>query len=136
MLKEIQEVFDIVKQNNSLDALEVGCDLAESAFGKEETHDDGIVVAKYVRDRIERIIAPDIEDEVARVREAWRIMDILRDNVQTTRETNIYLRILLILARNRDFDSYLLYLEKNRLQKERFYLPKRKQFLKHGIIQA
>lgn len=136
MLKEIQEVFDIVKQNNSLDALEVGCDLAESAFGNEKTHFDGIEVAKYVRDRIERIIAPDIEDEVARVREAWRIMDILRDNVQTTQETNIYLRILLILARNRDFDSYLLYLEKNRLQKERFYLPKRKQFIKHGIIPA
>lgn len=136
MLKEIQEVFDIVKQNNSLDALEVGCDLAESAFGKEETHDDGIVVAKYVRDRIERIIVPDIEDEVARVREVWRIMDILRDNVQTTQETNIYLRILLILARNRDFDSYLLYLEKNRIHRDRFYLPKRKHFLKIGIIQS
>jgi len=136
MLQEIQEVFDIVKQNNSLDALEVGCDLAESAFGNEEAHFDGIEVAKYVRDRIERIIAPDIEDEVARVREAWRIMDILRDNVQTTQETNIYLRILLILARNRDFDSYLLYLEKNRQQKERFYLPKRKHFLKIGIIQS
>lgn len=136
MLKEIQEVFDIVKQNNSLDALEVGCDLAESAFGNEETHFDGIEVAKYVRDRIERIIAPDIEDEVSRVREAWRIMDILRDNVQTTQETNIYLRILLILARNMDFDSYLLYLEKNRLQKDRLYLPKRKQFSKIGIISA
>lgn len=136
MLKEIQEVFDIVKQNNSLDALEVGCDLAESAFGNEDTHFDGIEVAKYVRDRIERIIAPDIEDEVARVREAWRIMDILRDNVQTTQETNIYLRILLILARNRDFDSYLLYLEKNRIHRDRFYLPKRKHFLKIGIIQS
>jgi len=136
MLKEIQEVFDIVKQNNSLDALEVGYDLAVSAFGKEETHDDGIVVAKYVRDRIERIIVPDIEDEVTRVREVWRIMDTLRDNVQVTEETDLYLRILLLLAQNKDFDSYLLYLEKNRLQKERFYLPKRKQFIKHGIIPA
>ena len=136
MLKEIQEVFDIVKQNNSLDALEVGCDLAESAFGNEETHFDGIEVAKYVRDRIERIIVPDIEDEVTRVREVWRIMDTLRDNVQVTEETDLYLRILLLLAQNKDFDSYLLYLEKNRLQKERFYLPKRKQFIKHGIIPA
>ena len=136
MLKEIQEVFDIVKQNNSLDALEVGYDLAVSAFGKEETHDDGIVVAKSVRDRIERIIVPDIEEEVARVREVWGIMDTLRDNVQVTEETDLYLRTLLLLAQNRDFDSYLLYLEKNRLQKERFYLPKRKHFLKIGIIQA
>lgn len=136
MLKEVQEVFDIVKQNNSLEALDVGYDLAVSCFGKEETHDDGIVVAKYLRDRLERIIVPDIEDEVMRVREVWRIMDTLRDNVQATEETDLYLRVLLLLAQNRDFDSYLLYLEKNRQQKERFYLPKRKHFIKHGIIPA
>ena len=167
MLKDIQEVFDIVTYNvNSntdeiekiksrkdladeerealiaaftekiINALEVGYDLAASALGKEETHEDGITVAKYVRDRIERIIVDDIEDEVMRVREVWRTMDYLRDNVQVTPETDLYLRILLLLARNRDFDSYLLYLEKNRIQKERFYLPKRKHFLKIGIIQA
>jgi predicted phage terminase large subunit-like protein len=34
------------------------------------------------------------------------------------------------------FDSYLLYLEKNREESERFYLPKREQFIKLGIIQA
>lgn len=34
------------------------------------------------------------------------------------------------------FDSYLLYLEKNRINKERFYAPKRKQLNKHGLIQA
>ena len=34
------------------------------------------------------------------------------------------------------FDSYLLYLEKDREEKERFYQPKREQFLKIGIIQA
>ena len=33
-------------------------------------------------------------------------------------------------------DSYLLYLEKNRDEEERFYLPKRKQLNKHGLIQA
>lgn len=136
MNKEIQELFNIVQQNNSLDALEVGYDLAASALGKEETHDDGITVAKYVRDRIERIIVDDIDDEVMRVREVWRTMDYLRDNVQVTPETDLYLRILLLLARNRDFDSYLLYLERKRLQKDRFYLPKRKQFHKHEVIQS
>lgn len=34
------------------------------------------------------------------------------------------------------FDSYLLYLEKNREKKEKFYAPKRKQLNKHGLIQA
>lgn len=34
------------------------------------------------------------------------------------------------------FDSYLLYLEKNREISERFYCPKMKQLNKHGLIQA
>lgn len=34
------------------------------------------------------------------------------------------------------FDSYLLYLEKNREEREKFYVPKRKQLNKHGLIQA
>lgn len=34
------------------------------------------------------------------------------------------------------FDSYLLYLERKRLDQDRFYSPKRKQLNKHGLIQA
>lgn len=34
------------------------------------------------------------------------------------------------------FESYLIYLEKNREAKDRFYLPKCKQLNKHGLIQA
>ena len=34
------------------------------------------------------------------------------------------------------FDSYLLYLERKRERKEKFYEPKRKQLNKHGLIQA
>lgn len=34
------------------------------------------------------------------------------------------------------FDSYLLYLEKNREEPEMFYLPKKEQLNKHGLIQA
>lgn len=34
------------------------------------------------------------------------------------------------------FDSYLLYLEKKRDKKDKFYEPKRKQLNKHGLIQA
>ena len=34
------------------------------------------------------------------------------------------------------FDSYLLYLEKNRQEKDRFYSPKREQLNRHGLISA
>lgn len=34
------------------------------------------------------------------------------------------------------FDSYLMYLEKNREEQERFYSPKKEQLNRHGLIQA
>lgn len=39
-------------------------------------------------------------------------------------------------ARNMKLDSYFLFLEKNRTPKERFYSPRRKCFLRHGLIKA
>lgn len=45
-------------------------------------------------------------------------------------------KLRLFEAQNRQLDSYLLYLEKNREPKDKFYQPKRKQFWKIGIIQA
>lgn len=135
MIKEISDSFEKLKNTpESIDVLETLIDLADAAYAID--HDSGAEVARYARSRIEDIIAPDEATEVARVRQAWEVMDKCRDNMLTTDETDLYLRVLLLMARNKDFDSYLLYLERKRLQKDRFYLPKRKQFMKHQITQA
>lgn len=47
-----------------------------------------------------------------------------------------YYQVLRFEAQNKILDSYLLYLEKNRIPRERFYAPKRKQFAKFGLIDA
>lgn len=47
---------------------------------------------------------------------------------------DLYYKYLLFEARNYQVDSGLLYLEKNRILKERFYQPRRSVFLKHNII--
>ena len=47
-----------------------------------------------------------------------------------------YYDMLLLEAQNKCFDSYLLYLERNREPKDRFYAPKRPQFQKFGLIEA
>ena len=44
--------------------------------------------------------------------------------------------ILLVEAQNKVVDSGFRYLEKKREPKERFYMPRRKQFLKMGLTQA
>jgi hypothetical protein len=47
-----------------------------------------------------------------------------------------YYGILLLEAQNKVLDSAFQYLEKKRDPKERFYMPRRKQFLKIGLTQA
>lgn len=47
-----------------------------------------------------------------------------------------YYEILLLEAQNKVVDSAFQYLEKKREPKERFYMPRRKQFLKIGLTQA
>lgn len=47
-----------------------------------------------------------------------------------------YYGILLLEAQNKVLDSAFQYLEKKREPKERFYMPRRKQFLKIGLIDA
>lgn len=135
MLQEIRDTFEQLKSlPETIDVLDTLINLTSAAYDKE--HESGTEIGRYVRGRLEDIIAPDCTDDVSRVRQVWQIMDMCRDQNIVTDETDLYLRILLLMAQNRDFDSYLLYLEKNRVQKDRFYLPKRKQFLKHGIVQT
>ena len=47
---------------------------------------------------------------------------------------DLYYKILLLESRNQYLDSYLIYLEKNRPYKDKFYLPKRKCFKKIGLV--
>lgn len=42
--------------------------------------------------------------------------------------------VILVEAQNKNVDSYFRYIEKNREPKERFYMPRRKQFLKIGLM--
>ena len=49
---------------------------------------------------------------------------------------DVYWQYLLLEAQNYQVDSGLLYLEKNRIPKERFYEPRRNVFLQHNIISS
>ena len=62
--------------------------------------------------------------------------DYMRDETGKAQFDELYWRLLLMEARNQQVDSGLLYLEKNRVAKERFYEPRRDVFLKHNITQS
>lgn len=62
------------------------------------------------------------------------LKDICLDGIEQFDFNNLYWEILKMESPHL-FDSYLLYLEKNREEKDKFYSPKRKQLQKIGLIQ-
>lgn len=48
---------------------------------------------------------------------------------------DLYWNAMLFLAQNRQLDEAMIYLERHRDASDRFYLPRRKQFMQLGIIQ-
>ena len=111
-------------------------ELANVAITKEKQVEDGKMILFEARELIESLIYPVSCGEIERVRNCWKFVDDARDNNIDIPEISLYLDILLLLAQNMDFDSYLLFLEHKRQQKDRLYLPKRKQFKKIDIISA
>ena len=67
---------------------------------------------------------------------SWELEKYAFDNKTWYEILDKLYEILLVEAQNKVLDSYLLYLEKKREPKERFYMPKRKQFAKFGLIDA
>lgn len=66
----------------------------------------------------------------------WDLEKWCFENGKTADILEKYYSVLLFEAQNRIVDSFFRYLEKKRQPKERFYMPRRKQFLKFGLIDA
>ena len=140
MRQDISEVFQkaknrILVKGADVEFLHRMLEYARSVIDKERLIEDGRELLRYTREQAESLIRPTTSDPVRRTRECWAIVDNCRDKNLAVPEIDLYMEIMLLLARSMDFDAYLLYLEYKRQQKDRFYLPKRKQLLHLGLIQ-
>lgn len=63
-----------------------------------------------------------------------KMSDYVAGKTGSGKFNELYYKFLLLEAQNYQLDSGLLYLEKNRIPKERFYEPRRYVFIKHNIV--
>ena len=103
---------------------------AEVAILQEKDVKYGLSVSKRSKELIERFVFGQTGGTL------WNLEKFSFQNKTWYEILDKFYSILLLEAKNRVVDSYLLYLEKKREPKERFYAPKRKQFNKFGLIQA
>ena len=66
----------------------------------------------------------------------WELEKYSFENGNPFDVLELYYGILLLEAQNKVVDSFFRYIEKNRLPKDRFYMPRRKQLKKIGLVDA
>lgn len=66
----------------------------------------------------------------------WDLEKYAFDHKTTYELINKKYEVLLLEAQNKIVDSYFQYIEKKREPKDRFYMPRRKQLIKIGLVEA
>jgi hypothetical protein len=70
------------------------------------------------------------------ISDMWEIEKLVFETKTSYRFLDKYYEALLLEAQNKVVDSFFRYIEKKRVPKERFYMPRRKCFLKIGLVDA
>lgn len=109
--------------------IEVYCNACNTAIADEKDIDYGLTLTKRAKGLIE---------DFTRQLSGMSIYDL--DSYCNQKKVSYEILeqwyVLLKLEAPYLFHSYLLYLEKNRVEKDKFYFPKMEQLNKHGLIQA
>lgn len=131
-LKKAISNYDLYIVNRGID-IDVTNAYYEAVFWAKEKDNDietALEIAKKSKEIMENYVEKTFEHDI------WWLEKKAIENKVKCEEVNKWYEILKLEAQNKILDSYLLYLEKNRVPRERFYAPKRKQFAKFGLIDA
>lgn len=101
-----------------------------TALNEEKDIEYGLKVSARAKEVIERLVRSLTGGSI------WELEKFSFENKTWYDILDSHYEVLKYEAQNKVFDSYLMYLEKKREPKERFYMPKRKQFQKFDLIGA
>lgn len=105
-------------------------DACSVAINGEKDIEYGLQLTERTKDIIERFCKDKTGGTI------WDLEKYAFANKTEYELINWFYDILLIEAQNKVVDSFFRYIEKKREPKERFYMPRRKQFIKIGLIEA
>lgn len=131
-LKQIIQEYDNYIQENGLNpqVIDMYTQACESAIDSENDIAYGI----YLTGKLKRLIEHYCVSQTGGT--IWDLEKYAFANKTNYDLIDQFYQVLLIEAQNKVVDSYFRYIEKNREPKERFYMPRRKQFLKIGLVDA
>ena len=128
--KTIQSYEDYIsKYGITEEVINAYADASYIALAQENDIEYGLKVSARAKEIIEKLVNAQTNGDI------WDLDSYCNKNKVSYGILDKYYEILKSEAPYL-FHSYLLYLEKNREESERFYSPKIKQLNKHGLIQA
>ena len=119
----------IARHGIDRDVINAYCDASEIMLVGRKDREFGLKVSARAKELIEQYVLKEAGGTI------WDLDSYCNQNKTSYDILNKYYDVLKLEAPHL-FHSYLLYLEKNREESERFYSPKMKQLNKHGLIQA
>lgn len=129
--QRIQEYENYIKQNGiDEDAIEAYVQACQVAIEREKDIKYGLMITSRAKEIIEQFINDSTGGN------SWDLEKYCFENDVSYEILDKLYEVLLLEARNKVVDSFFRYIEKKRLPKERFYMPRRKQFIKIGLIDA
>lgn len=129
--QRIQEYENYIKQNGiDEDAIEAYVQACQVAIEREKDIKYGLMLAKRAKEIIEQFIKDSTGGN------SWDLEKYCFENDVSYEILDKLYEVLLFEARNKVVDSFFRYIEKKRMPKERFYMPRQKQFIKIGLIDA
>lgn len=127
----IQDCENYIKRNgvdeNVIDAYLETCRMANKAKNRD--------VLLKCTSRAKELIESACNRDIG-ISDMWEIEKLVFETKTSYRFLDKYYEALLLEAQNKVVDSFFRYIEKKRVPKERFYMPRRKCFLKIGLVDA
>lgn len=128
--KTIQEYENYIERHGvDRDVINAYCEASEIMMAGRKDRDFGLKVSGRAKELIEQYVISTTGGTI------WDLDSYCSHHNTSYDILNKYYDVLKLEAPHL-FHSYLLYLERNREESERFYSPKMKQLNKHGLIQA
>lgn len=127
----IQDCENYINRNgvdeNVIDAYLETCRMADKAKNRD--------VLLKCTSRAKELIESACKSDIG-ISDMWEIEKLVFETKTSYRFLDKYYEALLLEAQNKVVDSFFRYIEKKRVPKERFYMPRRKCFLKIGLVDA
>lgn len=131
LISAVQDYEKYIETNGiNEQVIDAYCEAAKTAATHEKDIEYGLKISKRCKEIIETFCVDtsggtiwDLEKYAFKEKVSYEIIDK-------------FYSVLLIEAQNKVVDSFFRYIEHKREPKERFYMPRRKQFLKIGLVDA